>query len=144
MLKPKDIKVGMEIFVVHCKKRTVTKDTIHIIQPSELDENYNLIHIKCIGKPCYVKDLLQCLNTDTSKNPMFYGLELKKFSKHRFYVSLSEKDAYRHLVENVFSYDIISLETEAETIRQDYMNCVDKLGAVEKEIEELRKKYSEL
>lgn len=144
MLKPKDIKVGMEIFVVNCKKRTVTKDTIHIIQPSELDENYNLIHIRCIGKPCYVKDLLQCLNTDTSKDPMFYGLKLKAFSKHRFYISLTQKDAYRHLAENVLGYDMELLKTEAETIRQDYMNCIDKVGAMEKEKEKLRMKYSKL
>ena len=143
MLKPKDIKVGMEIFVVNCKKRTVKKDTIHTIQPSELDENYNWINIRCIDKSFYTKDLLQCLNTDSKKDPSCYGIRISS-SKTRYYFSLNEKEAYRHLAENVLGYDITSLETEAETIRQDYMNCVDKVGAANKQREKLRLKYSKL
>ena len=145
MLKSKDIHVGMKLFVHNCNTKKVSCNTIVTLNINS--EAKSLHYVKLNGGiygELSLIDLLRMLNTDTAKDPMFYGLKPQPSSKHRFYISLSEKDAYRHLAENVFSYDIVSLETEAETIRQDYMNCVDKLGAVEKEREELRLKYSKL
>jgi hypothetical protein len=143
MIQPKDITVGMKVFVVNCKKKTVIPTEINFIDPHTgqhlCEQKVGISNVVVTN----MRELLQCLNTDTSKDIAFYGLELST-STTRFYVSLSEKDAYRHLIDNVLRLDMETFQDRADDIRETYLGLVDKIGAIEKKREELKEKLDKL
>lgn len=137
MIEAKDITLDMTIYVVQCKQRKVVKSKVN-----RLSGNNNIVGISAVPSWFPINTLLRCLNTDTSTAPEFYGLTCN--GKNRYYFSLSEKEAYRHLANNVLQHDALKAVDEVEKAHRQYTELLNKLNDIETKQQNALNKVAEL
>jgi len=135
MLLKKDIKPGLEFYIIDCNAKTYTKSYV-----LSIEEDY----LKLKDFPSIdTRRFYKLINIDSKKHPEIYGFTLTMNHKKRYFLTLTEKEAQRHIVENVIPVDMLNIHIEAEQHKAEYMKCVDKLTPLQELEKELLKKLEE-